>query len=519
MKELLEKITALEKQIATAEGAKKAELEAELAKVREELSEKSKRMEELEKENAVLKEAKIDSELLAMVAEGKLREDQKAIARSLMVAGQDKAVKELFSKADPRMASTKKPDNVKVVSGAGAAPEKGLVIPYSEFEMKSQAERVAIIAEMENPKATRKIVIADDFTGRSRGASTPFDKQMAEHQFEKNADGMIEFDVSYTAGVSQTLSGSNFLPKVWESKVIYDLGNQNFGFSALALQATFASAYQIQWNVVGTLAAQGTNVHQGTITGTTSMVITPVTMNPQWYGNKVIWEGNINDWSVSNVKDNVIYPALLRDYNVTMDTEAINVLLAASATLSANTMQGGTYGRGTTTMIGSVGTFNDNGVFNTTVALAAKAILAGQGAARFGNDYIVMASPEQLYSAVAGTGWLGVMQYADSTRLISGEYGRWMGIRFVENAAIRKVTGTAMETAAGTGTNYTAIMLGAQALGKGFDIDFQLTFYPDFAFDAGRFKSMQWNSRGRFARLKVNEVVPIRTTFAQVVSA
>ena len=322
---------------------------------------------------------------------------------------------------------------------------------------------------------------------------------------------MIEF-ASYDAGVAQKLSGSNLLPKVWESKVILDLGAMQYGLAAIALPATTASAYQIQWNLIGTLAIAGTNVSNGTNTGTSSLTITPVTASPQWYGNSVIWDGNVGDWSVSNVKDNILYPALLKDYKQVMDTEAVNVLLAANAVTAANTIAGGTFGRGTAN-VAAIGTFT-GGQFTVQNALMAKAILSSNGAMKFSDEsYICFACPEQLYSIQQGTGWLTTMQYADATRLLSGEYGMWMGVRFVENSTLKTITkGSYVTCATGTGTLVTAVMVGAQALGKGFDIDFQLAYYPDFSFDAGRFKKLQWNARGRFAMLRAAEIVPIITT-------
>jgi N4-gp56 family major capsid protein len=154
---------------------------------------------------------------------------------------------------------------------------------------------------------------------------------------------------------------------------------------------------------------------------------------------------------------------------------------------------------------------------NTNV-IQARTMLRKNRAAKFPDQsFICFATPEQIYSLQTGTGWTSAVSYADSTKLISGEVGRYMGVRFVESDILADNTRTQRKTAAGTGTSYTALMVGAQALGKGFDLPLTLTYYDDDPqrADAGYFKRLQWNARGRYARLKASEVIPIITTVAQ----
>ena len=296
MEKLLAAITELEAKVKTLEGEAKTQVEKELSAKREELSAAFKKVSVLEKENADLKEKGIDAELSAMVADGRLLETQKEIAKGFMVAGKSKEVNELFSKPNP-MKPSAKPAGARVLGDHqfSKGEAKALIIPYSEFSEKPLADRLQIIKQMEDPNAKQQIIIADDFWGKTAGVVrgvSPFERFEASHKAEelsRNDDGMIEL-ASYVGGVSQGLSGSNLLPKVWETKVVYDMGAMKYGFAAVTMKATVASALTIQWNLVGTTAAQGTNVDNGTNTGTTGITITPVTMSPQLYCNSVTWE-------------------------------------------------------------------------------------------------------------------------------------------------------------------------------------------------------------------------------------
>lgn len=446
------------------------------------------------------KEKEIDLELEKLSA--KIPPAKRAVAKALMMAGKVSEVKELFE-AIPSVDAGKKP----VTTSAKSKEGKVKVMRESELEAKYGKEGVTrenfsalkgILKEVED----KKLVI------------------LPNSEFRANVDNFEqigeEYFADYNTALNQLNTGSFLLPKIWETKLLNQLAEGNFGFDAVAVPASRANGYEVQWTVVGTLSRKGTSTGVGTATGTAGVVLTTVTMNPQRYGNSVSWTEEVNDWSVANVQNNIAYAKLLEDYRETMDREALGVLTAASAVLSANTVVGGTWGAGTV-QLGSVGTFNDTATLTVTNVLQGKTILRKNRAAKFSdNSYICFASPEQIFSIQsAGTGWIDAIKYADSTRLISGEVGKYMGVRFVDSDMIAE-TLTQRKTAAGTGTSYTALMLGAEALGKGFDQMMKLTFYPDDHDDGGYFKRLQWNARGRYARLKATEIVPIVTTIAQV---
>jgi N4-gp56 family major capsid protein len=477
----------LEKQKVELENARK---EAEALKL-----EKA----ELEKEKKVLLEQKVESEVKALVSTGKLKPAQVEMAKRLMLSGEAEAAKALFEQNESVI-----PD----VNGK------------KETKRSSNGKGVKVYRASELAKMDK--VMLYELMDKSVKGEVAFTSDEAYMRFEdtlaKDDTGRVEF-ADFATALNQLNTGSLFLPKLWESKIIRELENGNYGFDAVAVPATAANGFAVAWNVVGSLSSKGTGATGvGTQTGSANITISQVTITPARYGNNVQWTGEVNDWSMSNIANSVVYPLLLDDYRESMDAIALGVLTAASAVLDANTVAGGTYGRGTTNLH-AIGTFNDAGAMTLANVLTAKAILRTNRAVKFpDNSYVCFAAPEQIFSIQNGTGWVNVADYADSTRLISGEIGKVMGIRFVDSDSIAKTAGTWTAGAAGTGTAYKALMLGASALGKGFDIPISIKYYDDDPqrADNGYFKRMQWNARGGYARLKVAEVVPVITTKAQV---
>jgi N4-gp56 family major capsid protein len=474
--------------------AMKAELEA----AKEEKKKIELEKQEMEKKNAILLEEQIDFEVKSLVTAKKLKPSQVDFAKKLMKSGNREEVKALFEQNDSVIPEEGKTEMKRSKDGKGVK-----VFRASELDKKSKREMFELLDKSEKEEV---VFVSDNDYAK-------FEQSMA-----KDETGRVEF-ADFATALNQLNTGSFFLPKLWESKIIRELEDGNYGFDAIAVPATAANGYSIAWNVVGSLSTKGTAATGvGTMTGSANVVISQVAITPARYGNSIQWTGEVNDWSVSNIANSFVYPLLLDDYRESMDAVALGVLTAASAVLDANTIAGGTYGRGTANLH-AIGTFNDAGAMTTSNVIAARALLRANRAVKFpDNSYVCFAMPEQLYGIQTGTAWINAADYADSTRLISGEIGKYMGVRFVDSDSIAKTGGTWTAGAAGTGTAYKALMVGAQALGKGFDIPISIKYYDDdpLRADNGYFKRMQWNARGGYARLKVTEIVPIITTKPQI---
>jgi N4-gp56 family major capsid protein len=304
-------------------------------------------------------------------------------------------------------------------------------------------------------------------------------------------------------------SGSNFIPKLWSDYILYT-NPPKFIYDQLSVKAVEANAYAVQFEVVGTLATAGTNVGDGTITGTSALTVTTLTLSPQTYGNAITWSDTVQDWSVVDLESNVMMNALRTDYQRVMDLEAQAVLAAST---DAYTLVGGTWnglgGLGTL-QLGSVGTFDANGALIPKNIAKAVSYLNGFNAKPFADGYYVCAvHPNQAYTLKQDSAWVSTKQYADPAKLLNGEVGEILGARVIETTQITK---TQRKTAAGTGTSYAALLISGEALGKGFDKPLWMSFYNDDKNDGGRFKKLQWNSRGRYIKLKADSVIRIETT-------
>jgi N4-gp56 family major capsid protein len=471
------------------------ELQEKTAKLELEKAEMEKQKIELEEKNKVLFEAQVEADINSLIVSKKLKPAQKDLAKKLMIAGQGETVKALFEQNDSLLEPTNKKEVKRSSTGKGVKLYKA-----SEIERMAQFEIEDLMKKSEN----KEVAFVSDA-----------DYVRFEQSLPKDEQGRAEF-TEYASALSQLNTGSFFLPKLWESKIIRAVNDGNYGLDAIAVPATRADGYTIQWQVVGTLAAAGGRAGLGTTTGTTGMTISTVTASPLRYGNSVRWEGEVNDWSVSNIANSVVYPLLLDDYRGLRNSLALTALNAASAAMDAQTVCGGTFGIGTTNLH-KIGTFNDEGALTLANCLTAATLLRTNRARKFpDNTYVCIATPEQLYSIQQGTGWTNVADYADSTRLISGEIGKCLGIRFVDDDSMASTVGTYTAGAAGTGTAYTALMVGAEALGKGFSNEISVKYYDDDLQDNGYIKRMQYNFTGAYVRLKTTDVIKIKTTKANI---
>jgi N4-gp56 family major capsid protein len=143
----------------------------------------------------------------------------------------------------------------------------------------------------------------------------------------------------------------------------------------------------------------------------------------------------------------------------------------------------------------------------------AKTKLSMNRARKIGDSYVAFCSPEQLYSLQNGTAWIESRNYADTQKLLTGEVGQYMGVKFIETDIVGQYP-TVHIIAAGTGTHFTGLMVGAEALGEGWDQELKITFYNDdpLVADAGATKRLQWNARGGMCRLKDDNVVTLWTS-------
>lgn len=304
-------------------------------------------------------------------------------------------------------------------------------------------------------------------------------------------------------------SGSNFVPKIWSDYILYQ-NPPAFIYDQLAAKAVNANGYAVQFEVVGTLATPGTNVGDGTITGTSALTVTTLTLTPQTYGNAITWSDTVQDWSVVDLESNVMMRALKEDYQRVMDLEAQAVLAAST---DAYCLVGGTWnglgGLGTV-QLGSVGTFDANGALIAKNIAKGVSYLNGFNAKPFADgNYVCVVHPNQAYTLKQDAAWTAIKQYADPAKLLNGEVGAILGARVIETT---QVTKSQRKTAAGTGTSYSALLISSEALGKGFDKPLWMSFYADDKNDGGRFKKLQWNARGRYVKLKPDSVIRIETT-------
>lgn len=513
MEKLMERIKELEALLAKAEEGKKAQFEKELADAKVELSnaistakEKETQMAAIELENKKLKEKQIDMELEAFVKEGKLSPANKKLAKALMVSASGKIELENGKSANTEEILKEFLNNNKIIGDKPATSTtssttetKGYIMLESEVEKMDFEHRKEVIEKIKK----KEIIVLPNKVFRNLADTG---------EFSEAEDGRLEF-TDYSTAINQLNTGSYLLPAIWEAKVLMKNEGQ-WAFRSIAQKATKADARLIQWQVIGTLSRVGSSTGVGTATGTAGMTISQVTLAPQRYGNSVSWTEEVNDWSVTNIENNIAFQLLAEDYRQALDLEAFNVLKSENATVSGNAIICGSWNVRGTVQLGSVGTFNANGVLLPKNVELGKVTLRKNRAKKFGDSYICFAAPEQLYSLQGGTAWIEAAKYADSTKLITGEIGKYMGVRFVDSDTV-STSATQRKTAAGTGTSWTAIMVGAEALGEGFDQEFKLSFYPDDHDDGGYFKRLQWNARGNFCRLKDDNVILLFSTISQ----
>jgi N4-gp56 family major capsid protein len=301
-------------------------------------------------------------------------------------------------------------------------------------------------------------------------------------------------------------SGSNFVPKIWSDYILY--ANQpKMIFDQLAVPASQANGYAVQFEVLADLTTAGTNVGDGTITGTSALTVTTVTLTPQTYGNAVTWSDTVQDWSVVNLESNVMMRALRDDYAKVMDLEAYTTLLGET---DAYTLVCGTWDSVGTLQLGSVGTFNANGAITAANISHAVTLLRTSNAQTFEDgNYICVLHPKQAYSISADSTWLAVKEYADPSKLLNGEIGQILGARVLQTTNIKT---TQRKAATGTGTSYAGVLVAKEVLGKGFDKPLWFSYYADDKNDGGRFKKLQWNARGRYVKLRADGVIRLEST-------
>ena len=165
---------------------------------------------------------------------------------------------------------------------------------------------------------------------------------------------------------------------------------------------------------------------------------------------------------------------------------------------------------------------NLNNGTNTAVAndfLKAAQRLKANNAPRFGGFYVAYVHPNVSYDVQSASGspnWRVPSEYADPSRIYTGELGAWGGVRFIETprapifGAVSGQFSGGTYSASGTSGNsaiFASIILGQQALAKAHSITGEYGESPTFVVGPvtdtlRRFQPVGWKHMVGYARFR-----------------
>ena len=307
-------------------------------------------------------------------------------------------------------------------------------------------------------------------------------------------------------------TGSFLIPELWEKELLYN-NKPNYIFMQFATDATVANASTVKWAVVGDFSDGNSigTIHEGTTIPNGTITISQITASPAEYGGAINWSRKEADMSFTDIKNNVVFKSLVKDYETKLDLLAYNELKTGTTVVNGGTWASGNAGIGTV----FAGTLGNNDFALTAAKLSdAVAILETQNAPKINGMYIGVFHPLQIRALKNDGTFIAAKEYASPQDLLNGEAGEYDMVKLLTTTAIPAVTlpfGTS-----GTLSVREGIVMGADALGKGFYIPVELHPYDDVNNDAGRTKALKWYANGLVKNLKPQNVVRVRTTSATV---
>lgn len=311
--------------------------------------------------------------------------------------------------------------------------------------------------------------------------------------------------------VSNINTGSFLNPQVWASDILY-ANTPNFVFMQLSEKAIEADGHTIKWAVVGTLNPGGT-LHEGTQIAPGTLSIAQITGSPQEYGNSLTWSRVQDILSIVNMRDNVGYKELRRDYAQTFDKVAYALLKAGTYYVG-----GGTFGTANPAVwggtLGAADYRIDSGVLHTA-GLQLK--LRNVPVFDSGN-YVAVLHPMQIVHLFQDGTFREAMNYGSPAKSLQGAttekglYGwraTYAGLDILETTQV-STTALTFGTS-GTVTAYQGVAMGKEALGDGWNVPLEINYDNGEARNAFRNKTLNWYSYGLIKVLKSENWLQIRT--------
>ena len=254
----------------------------------------------------------------------------------------------------------------------------------------------------------------------------------------------------------------------------------------------------VDFNKVSNIQTAGGTISEASRIPESNILIRRGTLVMEEYGNSIPYTGKLDDLSEFSV-DNMITRALRDDMAKVLDSAVATVFkeadikyVATGASTQNWTVNGTASGTATT---------NLSAFHVKEIVDAMKVGIFGSGNTGNpippydGENYICIASVQALRGLKDDPDWEEVMKYADPERLLTGEVGRFYGVRFIET---NYTTALAHDVGASTGVG-EAVFFGADPVIEAVAVPEEIRAkIPE---DYGRSKGIAWYGLMGFERV------------------
>ena len=191
----------------------------------------------------------------------------------------------------------------------------------------------------------------------------------------------------------------------------------------------------VDFNKVSNIQTAGGSISEASRIPESNILIRRGQLVMQEYGNSIPYTGKLDDLSEFSV-DNLITMALRNDMAKTLDSTVASKFKESDISYTPTSSSAGTFdvdGTVNTTATANLSVFHVKEIVDAMKTGIYSSVGTGNPVPPWdGENYICIASVKALRGIKDDPDFEEVMKYADPERLLTGEVGRFYGVRFIE---------------------------------------------------------------------------------------
>ena len=191
----------------------------------------------------------------------------------------------------------------------------------------------------------------------------------------------------------------------------------------------------VDFNKVSNIQTAGGSISEASRIPESNILIRRGQLVMQEYGNSIPYTGKLDDLSEFSV-DNLITMALRNDMAKTLDSAVASKFKESDISYTPTSSSAGTFdvdGTVNTTATANLSVFHVKEIVDAMKTGIYSSVGTGNPVPPWdGENYICIASVKALRGIKDDPDFEEVMKYADPERLLTGEVGRFYGVRFIE---------------------------------------------------------------------------------------